>query len=198
MKVICSTLQFLAVSLILLTSCQENNTRKKEISGKLNNATADSLEILQSKEYQTVLGFLKWYKEGHNDLRLSAVEKEFTDKNGYYCTVDTNEAHTLLHRYRQGGFFTQEYIKRDSIYIWKAMERYRPRDLEIYDSFDHDFVLHTQETVSALKAIPNVHVVAEKSDLNRGKIALDIEGCPLLVFQLTTTSTGLKIAKISN
>ena len=126
-----------------------------------------------------MISFLNWYKNGHSELYLPIVEKETGSGESYYAYIDTSIAQQLLNRYRKSGYFTENYIQQDSLYIEKAKKAYQSRDLEIYDYFDHDFILQTQEIDETLKDIPTLSILPTSSNLKKGEIAVLIGGMHL-------------------
>ena len=153
----------------IVCACTDSETTlKSEKTESEVNATEDSLAILHSDEYQRVVELLIWYKKGYDSLRFSVVEKsDWSDPDSPYFLIDYLETSNHLKRYRSSGFFSKNYME-------KAKKAYSSPDIEVYDYFDHDFILQTQETPETLKAIPNIRIVPKKCDLNKGKMVFSV------------------------
>ncbi|MES2554747.1 MAG: hypothetical protein V4604_01275 [Bacteroidota bacterium] len=160
---------FACVFLFSECSTSENPSTKK--NGQQNHSTEDSLAIVHSDEYQRTAELLTWYKKGDGLFGICEVEK-YDDSNpdSLLIYIDNQAVTNYLKRCRNSGFFSKNYIHNDSLYIEEAKKAYTNPKIEVYDYFDHDFILQTQETPETLKAIPNIRIVPEKCDLKKGKI----------------------------
>ncbi len=179
--------------IILLFSCSNEKAENTATNSK---PAPDSREIIGSKEYLRVIAFLDWYKEGYDKLRLSRVEQVHQDGRTYYAYIDSSEARELLLRYRQSGYFSENYLKTDSLYIEEAKKAYAGRNLEVYDYFDHDFVFLTQETESCLNE--KAYIAPLPQYCAKKQIALSIANCSNLKFSLVEETGLLKIDRIEN
>jgi len=177
-------------------SCNHERDQKVNQSSKDQlQITKDSIEISQSDEYKRLVSFLNWYKNGHAELYLPIVEKDTGSAESYYAYIDTSIAKQLLERYRSSGYFTETYIQQDSLYIEEAKKAYQSRDLEIYDYFDHDFILQTQEIDETLNAIPTLSILPTSCNIKKGEIAVSIGGMHLC-YQFIEENGKLKLNAI--
>lgn len=181
-------------------ACSSNTKNDNQILKSSNPISPkhDSIEISHSNEYSRLIEFLKWYKAGHDKLYMPRIEKHFTADTLFYAYVDTLAARELLLLYRKSGYFTESYVKKDSLYIEKAKNAYQQKDLEIYDYFDHDFILKTQEVEETLEAISNTYVLADHTDLDSNKVAVSIGGYMNLRFTFKNENGQLRIDQIEN
>jgi len=193
-----------SVVIIVMVSClnqSKNKNKSESIVNKnqdLQKQSRDSLIIMNSKEHKRVIEFLNWYKKGYTELCLPSVEKHVESDTLNYAYIDTSKARNLLNRYRTSGFFSSNKINEDSLYIERAKKAYQKQDLEIYDYFDHDFILLTQEIKGTLNTIPNVDLLPNYCNLNTGKIAISIGNYVNLRYTLVKEDNLLKIDNIEN
>ena len=191
------TFVFYVLFLFSCVSSKNDGEQKVDQTAKnQSQITKDSIEISQSNEYKRLVSFLNWYKNGHEELYLPIVEKETGSGESYYAYIDTSIAQQLLNRYRKSGYFTEYYIQQDSLYIEEAKKAYQPRDLEIYDYFDHDFILQTQEIEETLNEIPELTILPKQSNLKKGEIAVSIGGSQHLCYVFIKEKGELKLNAI--
>ncbi len=187
---------------VLLVSC---NTSNKEPNNTTNSYTSspednkDSLQIVKSDEYLRVIAFLNWYKNGYDELNLSQIETFNKRDSLPYAFIDTIKAKKILIQYRNSGFFSDAYIKGDSLYIEKAKEDYKNNtDIDEAGFFNYDFILLTQETEGTLNAIPDTYLLPKYCQIKSGKIAVSIGDYKNLRFKLIKEDGKLKIDDIEN
>lgn len=126
------------------------------------------------------------------------IEKHIRSDTSYYAYVDSIAAQKLLKKYRDSGFFSDRKLQKDSMYVKEATEAYIERNLEVYDYFDHDFILLTQEVNETLNAISDTYILSEQCNLTLGQIAVSIDNYVNLRYTMIKENGLIKIDQIEN
>ena len=192
---------FFFLSIVAVYACDGPVEKKQQqitSSAQYEENESDSLIISQSKQFKRLIEFLNWYKNHHEDLYMPNIVKYQEEGSSHDAYVDAEAAQELLIRYRKSGFFSDIRLEKDSLYIEEAKEAYKDKDLEVYDYFNHDRILLTQEVKGTLAAIPNTYILPSYCLLDSGQIAVSIDGFMNLQYTLIKEDGSFKILDIEN
>jgi len=163
---------FLILAVLLLSDCTRPGSIKKEpISSSL---------ALNQEPTQTVISFLKWYRQHYDTINQFQLVNNYRSTDKYdstrFYSVNFSETEKYLSEIKESGYVSDQYIKK-----WKSYFLNRELNFKANlqnegppDGFEFDFILRDQEPKYTLEGIESIKLISAEITSTSANVIINI------------------------